>query len=157
MNIKQSILLRVRLAFLAVLLFALAVVGRIAHIQIVEGDKWIAMGEATMFDYRKVKATRGNIYSDNGSLLATSLPFYKVAFDATLPRNDIFYNEVDSLALLLSRFYKDRTPTEYKRMLVDARKQGRQYIIINRKQIDYQDKKMMETWPLFREGRYRGE
>jgi cell division protein FtsI (penicillin-binding protein 3) len=156
MNIKQSILLRVRLAFLAVLLFALAVVGRIAHIQIVEGDKWIAMGEATMFDYRKVKATRGNIYSDNGSLLATSLPFYKVAFDATLPRNDIFYNEVDSLALLLSRFYKDRTPTEYKRMLVDARKQGRQYIIINRKQIDYQDKKMMETWPLFREGRYRG-
>ncbi len=65
MNIKQSILLRVRLAFLAVLLFAVAVVVRMAYIQIAEGEKWIAMGEAAMFDYRKVKATRGNIYSDN--------------------------------------------------------------------------------------------
>lgn len=156
MNIKQSILLRVRIAFLAVVLFAMAVVARIAFIQLAEGEKWIAMGEATMFDYRKVKATRGNIYSDNGSLLATSLPFYKVAFDATLPKNEVFNNGVDSLAVLLSRFYKDRTATDYKRMLIDARKQGRQYIIICRRQIDYQDKKMMESWPIFREGRYRG-
>jgi len=156
MNIKQSILLRVRLAFLAVLLFAIAVVVRIAYIQLVEGEKWIAMGEASMFDYRKVKATRGNIYSDNGSLLATSLPFYKVAFDATLPKAEIFNTGIDSLSLLLSTFYRDKTPREYKHMLTDARKQGRQYIIINRRQIDYQEKKLMETWPIFREGRYRG-
>jgi cell division protein FtsI (penicillin-binding protein 3) len=156
MNIKQSILLRVRLAFLAVLLFAIAVVVRMAYIQLVEGEKWIAMGEASMFDYRKVKATRGNIYSDNGSLLATSLPFYKVAFDATLPKAEIFNTGIDSLSLLLSTFYRDKTPREYKHMLADARKQGRQYIIINRRQIDYQEKKLMETWPIFREGRYRG-
>ncbi len=156
MNIKQSILLRVRLAFLAVMLFAVAVVARVGYIQMAEGEKWIAMGEATLFDYRKVKATRGNIYSDNGSLLATSLPFYKVAFDATLPREDVFQAGIDSLALLLSRFYADRTPTQYKHLLTDARKQGRQYIILNRRQIDYQDKKMMEAWPIFREGRYRG-
>lgn len=156
MNIKQSILLRVRLAFLAVLLFAIAVVVRIAYIQLVEGEKWIAMGEASMFDYRKVKATRGNIYSDNGSLLATSLPFYKVAFDATLPKAEIFNTGIDSLSLLISTFYRDKTPREYKHMLTDARKQGRQYIIINRRQIDYQEKKLMETWPIFREGRYRG-
>jgi cell division protein FtsI (penicillin-binding protein 3) len=44
------------------------------------------MSEEINFDYKKVKATRGNIYSDNGSLLATSLPFYKVAIDPTLPK-----------------------------------------------------------------------
>jgi cell division protein FtsI (penicillin-binding protein 3) len=48
-----------------------------------------AMGERISFDYKRVKATRGNIYSDNGSLLATSLPFYKVAFDATQPKKSI--------------------------------------------------------------------
>jgi cell division protein FtsI (penicillin-binding protein 3) len=156
MNIKQSILLRVRLAFIAVLLFALAIVVRMAYIQMVEGEKWIAMGEASLFEYRKVKATRGNIYSDNGSLLATSLPFYRVAFDATLPGNEIFNKGIDSLAFLLSAFYRDRSPSDYKRLLIDARQEGRKYIIINRKQIDYRDKKKMQTWPIFREGRYRG-
>jgi cell division protein FtsI (penicillin-binding protein 3) len=156
MNIKQSILLRVRVAFLFVLLFALAIVARIAHVQMIEGEKWAAMGEQISFDYKKVKATRGNIYSDNGSLLATSLPFYKVAFDATLPKEDVFRKGVDSLARLLAAFYKDKTWLDYKRMLLDARESGRQYIILNRKQIDYQDKKIMLTWPIFREGRLKG-
>ena len=41
-------------------------------------------------------------------------------------------------------------------MLQDARATGKQYIILNRKQINYQDKKMMMDWPIFREGRLRG-
>ncbi|HRJ31662.1 MAG TPA: penicillin-binding protein [Cyclobacteriaceae bacterium] len=156
MNIKKSILLRVRVAFLFVLLFAIAVVVKISHIQMVEGEKWVQMGEQISFDYKKVKATRGNIYSDNGSLLATSLPFYKVAFDATLPNEKVFSEGVDSLARKLSAYYKDKPYLDYKRMLIDARKSGKQYIIVNRKQISYQDKKMMTEWPIFREGRLRG-
>lgn len=156
MNIKKSILLRVRVAFLFVLLFAVAVVIRINHIQLVEGEKWEAMGERISFDYKTVKATRGNIYSDNGSLLATSLPFYKVAFDPTIPKEEVFKNGVDSLAWHLATFFKDKSKTDYKRMLVDARVTGKQYVIINRKQIDFQDKKSMMKWPIFREGRLRG-
>ena len=156
MNIKKSILLRVRIAFLFVLLFAIAVVVKTGHIQFVEGEKWAKMGERISFDYKEVKATRGNIYSDNGSLLATSLPFYKIAFDATLPKAEVFKKGVDSLAYHLSRFFKDKSQVEYRRMLIDARAQGKQYIILSRRQIDYQDKKMMMSWPVFREGRLRG-
>lgn len=156
MNIKKSILLRVRVAFLAVLLFAIAVVAKIGHIQFIEGRKWAAMGERISFDYKRVKATRGNIYSDNGSLLATSLPFYKVAFDATLPKDEIFNKGVDSLSWHLAKFFKDKSQKDYKRMLIDARETGKQYIVINRKQVDYQEKKNMMTWPIFREGRLRG-
>lgn len=156
MNIKKSILLRVRVAFLFVLLFAIAVVAKIGHIQFIEGEKWAAMGERISFDYKRVKATRGNIYSDNGSLLATSLPFYKVAFDATLAKDEIFKKGVDSLAWHLAKFFKDKSQKDYKRMLVDARETGKQYLVLNRKQIDYQDKKMMMDWPIFREGRIKG-
>ncbi len=106
MNIKASILLRVRIAFLFVVLFAVAIVLKTGHIQFVEGEKWAAMGERITFDYKRVNATRGNIYSDNGSLLATSLPFYKVAFDATLPKEEVFKNGVDSLSYQLSRFFE---------------------------------------------------
>jgi cell division protein FtsI (penicillin-binding protein 3) len=155
-NIKKSILLRVRVAFLAVALFAIAVIGKIGHIQFVEGEEWAAMGERISFDYKRVKATRGNIYSDNGSLLATSLPFYKIAFDATLPKDEIFKEGVDSLAWRLATFFKDRSKKDYKQMLIDARATGKQYIVLNRKQINYQDKKSMMDWPIFREGRLRG-
>jgi len=134
----------------------MAVVGKIAHIQFAEGEKWIAMGERISFHYKRVKATRGNIYSDNGSLLATSLPFYKVAFDATQPSDKVFKEGVDALAINLAKFFKDRSKKDYRQMLVDARATGKQYIILNRKHIDYQEKKIMSDWPIFREGRLRG-
>jgi len=155
-NIKKSILLRVRIAFLFVVLFAIAVVVKTGHIQFVQGEKWAAMGERISFDYKRVKATRGNIYSDNGSLLATSLPFYKIAFDATLPKDEVFTKGVDSLAYQLSRLFKDRSKVDYKRMLQDARATHKQYVILSRKRINYQEKKMMMEWPIFREGRLRG-
>lgn len=156
MNIKKSILIRVRIAFLCVVVFALCVGAKIGHIQFIEGDEWRKMSEEINFDYKKVKATRGNIYSDNGSLLATSLPFYKVAIDPTLAKDEIFKKGIDSLAMMLSRYYKDRSATDYKQMLKDARATGKQYVVINRKQINYQAKKDMTKWPIFREGRYKG-
>jgi cell division protein FtsI (penicillin-binding protein 3) len=155
-NIKKSILIRVRIAFLCVVVFALSVGAKIGHIQLVEGDEWRKMSEEINFDYKKVKATRGNIYSDNGSLLATSLPFYKVAIDPTLAKDEVFRKGIDSLALMLSRYYKDRSSTDYKQMLKDARATGKQYIVLNRKQINYQTKKEMMKWPIIREGRYKG-
>jgi cell division protein FtsI (penicillin-binding protein 3) len=138
------------------MLFAIAVIAKIGHLQFVEGKKWAAMGERISFDYKRVKATRGNIYSDNGSLLATSLPFYKIAFDATLPKDQVFKEGVDSLAWHLAKFFKDKSQTDYKQMLINARVTGKQYIVLNRIQIDYQDKKNMMSWPIFREGRLRG-
>ncbi|MFM7430425.1 MAG: penicillin-binding protein [Flammeovirgaceae bacterium] len=156
MNIKKSILIRVRLAFLGVLVFAICVAAKIGHIQIAQGEKWKKMSEEINFDYKKVKATRGNIYSDNGSLLATSLPFYKVAIDPTLAKDEVFKEGVDSLAYFLSRYYKDRTKQDYKELLIDARTSGKQYVILNRKQINYQTKKEMMKWPIFRQGRYKG-
>jgi cell division protein FtsI (penicillin-binding protein 3) len=155
-NIKKSILIRVRIAFLGVVVFAICVAAKIGHIQVIEGAKWTKMAEETMFDYKKVEATRGNIYAEDGSLLATSLPFYKVAMDPTLSKDEIFKAGVDSLAYHLSKYYKDRSKKEYVEMLKDARATGKQYITINRKQINYQTKKEMASWPIFREGRYKG-
>src|SRR5688500_10058369 len=123
------------------MLFAIAIVAKVGHIQFAEGKKWADMGERISFDYKRVKATRGNIYSDNGSLLATSLPFYKVAFDATLPKDEIFKKGIDSLAWHLATFFKDKSQKDYTQMLIDARETGKQYIVLSRKRIDYQEKK----------------
>ncbi|MFA0962819.1 penicillin-binding protein [Roseivirga sp. BDSF3-8] len=156
MNIKKSILLRVRIAFLLIVLFAGAIVFRIVHIQQVEGERWRQKAENIGLKFRTVRATRGNIYSDNGSLLATSLPFYRVAFDPTIADDEMFRNGIDSLCLNLSRYYGDRSPQEYKRRIVNARAKNQEYLVLNRRMINYVDKKKMAEWPIFRKGRLKG-
>jgi cell division protein FtsI (penicillin-binding protein 3) len=155
-NIKKSILLRVRIAFLLVFLFAAAVAVKVGRIQFFEGEKWKEVSDQMSFQYRPVKATRGNIYSDNGSLLATSLPFYKVAFDATIASDELFTNGLDSLSYHLSRFFKDQSAEGYKRMLKNARASNRQFTQISKQSIGYQEKKIITNWPIFRAGRLKG-
>lgn len=139
-----------------VFLFAGAIVYKTGHIQFAEGVQWSEMAEQITYSNKVIKATRGNIYSDNGSLLATSLPFYRVGFDATRASEATFYEGLDSLALLLSRHFGDMSRESYKRKLKNARAERRQYILLSRQQVGYQEKKMMENWPVFREGRLGG-
>ncbi|MBJ6118542.1 transpeptidase family protein [Pontibacter sp. BT310] len=156
MNIKKSIVLRVRVAFLVICFFACAIVYKICVIQITDGEKWKAISKERRIYYRPVFATRGNIYSDNESIMATSLPFYRVAFDPTIADAQAFNAGIDSLSMLLSRFYGDKSEDYYRRKIKNARHAGRQYIRLNSRQINYQDKKMMAKWPVFRGGKNKG-
>lgn len=156
MNIKKSILIRARLAFLCVFLFAVAIIVKIGHIQLVEGDKWRKVSEEIGLQYRTIKATRGNIYSDNHSLLATSLPFYKVAFDPTIAGASLFNENIDSLTYLLSKHYKTHNKNYFKQKIVNARKTKKRYVLLSNKKINYHDQKLMASWPIFREGRLKG-
>ena len=155
-NIKKSIVTRVRVAFLFICLFAGAVVYRVVRIQYYEGGRWQQIAKESRFVYQPVYATRGNIYSDNESIMATSLPFYKVAFDPSICKEEVFHRDLDSLALLLSRFYRDQPAEAYRRKIKNARLAKRRYLRLNSRQINYQDKKMMARWPIFREGKNKG-
>lgn len=129
---------------------------KIVYLQFIEGEKWTKLADQISLQYREVNATRGNIYSDNGSLLATSLPEYRVAFDPTVASDNTFSAGIDSLSILLSKHFGDNTATYYKRKIKNARLTGRQYIILNRQLVKYQEKKKMNEWPIFRNGRLGG-
>ena len=124
MSIKRDIVLRVRIAFILTFLVAGMVIFRIVKVQYVEGDEWRSMGETLGIQAMNVKATRGNIYADDGSLLATSLPFYRLAIDPYLPSDGLYKNTIDSLSYLLSRYYNDLTPTQYKKKIEQVRHQA---------------------------------
>jgi cell division protein FtsI (penicillin-binding protein 3) len=156
LNIKSAILFRIRIAFLFLVLFSFAIIWRMVKVQYVEGERWKKLAHENLLQNRTVKATRGNIYSDNGSLLATSIPFYRLCFDPTIADKELFKEGLDSLGLLLSRFYKDKSAEEYKRMLLHARKSHKEYLVINKDLINFQGKKTMSEWPIFREGKSKG-
>src|SRR3546814_10429057 len=81
MNIRTDILLRVYLSFGLIVLFAIAVLAKLFHLQYVEGDEWRALADSLSTRYVDVEAVRGNIYSDDGSLLATSVPEYDLRME----------------------------------------------------------------------------
>ncbi|MDH5382404.1 MAG: cell division protein, partial [Cyclobacteriaceae bacterium] len=156
MNIKKSILLRIRIAFLLMVIFSIAIVVKINIIQWVQGDEWREKASRVTFQFKPVKATRGNIYSDNGSLLATSLPFYRVSFDPSVPSTEVFNSSVDSLSIEIAKFFGNKTAKQYKNSLIDARKRGSRYVVISKRLLNYHEKKKVEKWPVFRLGRFKG-
>lgn len=145
-----------RIAFLVVFVFSTIIVWKIWVLQFVEGDKWKKVAQKNSIRAMKVPATRGNIYSDNGSLLATSLPFYRVAIDPTVAKPEVFKKGIDSLAMLLARQFPDKSEKEYKFRIKNARAKGKRYLILTRQMINYQVKKAMTAWPIMREGRKGG-
>ena len=158
MNIRANILLRVYLSFGLIVLLAVAVLVRLCDVQFVEGAKWRAMADSLSTKYINIEAARGNIYSNDGSLLATSVPEYELHMDVFaggIQDNDVFYGKVDSLALRLSQFFGDKTPKAYARYLRSARQDTARYLLIKRK-VNYQDLKMIRTFPLFNVGKYTG-
>ena len=156
MNIKKEILFRVKIAFVFLLFIGLAIIYSIFNLQFGEGEYWQSKSENINFKFDNIKASRGNILSDDGSILATSLPFYKVALDPSIASQNLLDENLDSLAFLLSSFFNDKTASQYKNNILTARKNKRRYLLLNRKKIDYQEKKKLASWPIFREGRLNG-
>lgn len=158
MNIRANILLRVYLSFGLIVLLAVAVLVRLCDVQFVEGHKWRAMADSLSTKYINVEAARGNIYSNDGSLLATSVPEYELRMDlyaGGIVENKVFYAKVDSLGMKLSQFFGDKTPKEYSRILRTARADSVRYLLIKRK-VNYQDLKTIRTFPLYNVGKYSG-
>ena len=155
MNIKKSILWRVSLCFAAVVLFALWVAVKMFTIQISEGERWLSLSDSTAIKTQKITPTRGNIYSDNGSLLATSMPSYEVRFDPVVVDRDSFLRYVSALASKMSEMFPEYSSSYYKQKMVRARNAGSRYMLIRRK-VNYNQLKEMKQWPIFNLGRYSG-
>ena len=158
MNIRTDILLRAYLSFGLIVLFAAAVLFKLFHLQYTEGDRWRAMADSLSTRYVDVEAVRGNIYSSDGSLLATSVPEYDLRMDMLAPGiedDDVFYSKVDSLASKLSSFFKDKSSAQYSRLLKEARKKQNRYYLIKRN-TGHQELKEIREFPIFNLGKYKG-
>ncbi|MGA9649265.1 penicillin-binding transpeptidase domain-containing protein [Pedobacter sp.] len=158
MNIRANILLRVYLAFGLIVLFALAVFLRLGQVQFVQGHKWKAMADSLSTKYMAVEATRGNIYSNDGSLLATSVPEYELRMDmfaGGIAEDKVFNEKVDSLAFKLAQLFQDKTAKDYSRILRKGRQDSARYVLIRRK-VNYADLKTVRTFPLYNIGKFSG-
>jgi cell division protein FtsI (penicillin-binding protein 3) len=157
MKEKSNLIKRVYLFTILLLCFGIAVLYKALYIQLVEGEKWIAKANNLTTKVEIIEAERGNIYASDGSLLATSLPYYEIRIDLKADglTDEIFYNNIDSLAYCLAALFKDKSTLDYKRQLVEARNRGERYHLIKRN-VKYRDLTKLRHFPIIRLGRYKG-
>jgi len=159
MNIKNELLGRLYLVTAAFILAAVVIFGQTAKIQFVEGEKWRAKGDSVHLKYVAVDADRGNILSEEGLLLASSMPFFEIRFDLNahgLNRVD-FEEHIDSLAYQLSRTKTARSlnQEDYKNLLLKRKAAGDKYFLIARN-VGYNQLQEFRQFPIFKHGRNRG-
>ena len=145
---------RIYLVAFAIFLMAIAIAVKLTNIQWVEGDYYRKLAKERTVKNFVIPANKGNIYSADGSLLATSIPNYEIRFDAVAPKAEAFEKNVkslsDSLASVLgkpSNFFENE--------LRKARANKNRYYLVARK-LSYTQYSKIKSFPLFNLGAYKG-
>ncbi|HUX85087.1 MAG TPA: penicillin-binding protein [Chitinophagaceae bacterium] len=160
MEVKKDILWRVYLCFLGMMAFGLFILSRVFIIQDIQGKYWKSMADSLHTRYVTIDAGRGNIYSDNGSMLCTSIPYFNIRMDMGeegLREKDgqVFLDHVDSLSDCLSALFRDKSATQYKRELMGAWNRADRYFLVKR-EVTYSDFQKLKGFPVFRLGPDKG-
>jgi cell division protein FtsI (penicillin-binding protein 3) len=150
----KNISYRVYLVAFALFFVAMAIAVKLTNIQWVEGDYYRELAKERTVKNFIIPANKGNIYSADGSLLATSIPNYEIRFDALAPKNKAFEKNIealsDSLSLLL------RKPAHLlEKELRKARANENRYFLVARK-LSYTQYVRIKSFPLFNLGAYKG-
>ena len=151
---EKNILNRLYVVAGFMFLFALAISIKLINIQFVDGDKYRELAEKNNIKNFTIPANRGNIYADDGSLLATSVPKYDIRFDAITASTEDFNENLKPLSEGLSAMF-GKPVTHYQNMLRKARADKNRYLLIV-KNLGYSDYIKVKNLPLFRKGPYRG-
>lgn len=155
MNDQKKILNRAYLAVAPFAAVALAVLIKLFYIQYGEGVDLRAQSQKEVLREVTIPAERGNIYSADAHLLATSMPVYDLHFDAVTVSQEDFDAGVDQLAQELARTLGGKSGSQWRAYLVQARQNGNRYLSIAEK-LTYSQLQIVKAMPIFKLGKYAG-
>jgi len=150
----KSVLSKLYIVVGILVLFAGAVLFKLVSIQVVDGEKYMALAETRTTRMFTIAPNRGNLFSDDGSLLATSVTKYTVRFDAVTVSDADFSKNVKPLSDALSRLL-GKTSSHYQQVLRKARQYKNRYTLVARN-LNYSDYKKIKQFPLFEKGPFKG-
>lgn len=156
MEVKKDILWRVYLCFIGIAIIGAVVVGKAVYIQLAEGSYWRSKSDSLHTKLMPMLAERGTIYSENGEMLSTSVPYWDVYIDfkadGLIEKKGARFNKyADSLSAALAGYFGDKSAATYKKELQKGyRMQNRYYLL--RKAISFEEYKAMRAFPLVNQG-----
>ncbi len=146
-----------RIIMLAVPVFAicLGVWLKLLHVSLVEGPELRKKSEQLVISKRSIPAKRGNIFSADGKILATSMPVYDVYMDPVSPNSENFEENIAGLAQGLAKLFPQRNSRQWENYLRSNRNKGDRYVEIAEDQT-YSELQRIKELPLFSLGKYKG-
>ena len=151
---KKGILNKLYIVFVFVTILLVAVVVRLTNIQFADGDKYRSLSEQLTLRNDTIFANRGNVFSADGSLLATSMPQYEIRMDAFTVKSEDFEKNIRALSMELSKMLGG-TASKWETQIRKARKNKNRYLFIARK-LGYTDYMKIKSFPIFNLGMYKG-
>lgn len=150
----KNISYRIYLVAFFIFLMAIAITVKLTNIQWVEGDYYRKLAKERTVRTFVIPANKGNIYSADGSLLATSIPNYTIRFDAMAPKEEDFEKNVKPLADELSKLL-GKSSSSYQSLLRKARANKNRYTFLA-KDLSYTEFAKIKSFPLFNKGANKG-
>lgn len=152
-SMKHELAGRLGLVYLGVSGIAVLIVIQALYVQVWKGDELRKQVQHVSRKDFVVAPVRGNIYADDGRILASSVPYYSLRFDCVAVADTLFKRKVDSLAICLSKFFGDASASVYRQKLWKGKYGARpnRYLLINKKKISYTELMAVKKFPIFRE------
>jgi cell division protein FtsI (penicillin-binding protein 3) len=153
--VKKLLLKRVAVVYGILFVLSIMIFVRLINLKVGEKEKW--KSEAHVIKEKDILPKRGNIYSCNGKLLASSIPYYdlRVDFSKSVIHDTTFKKYLKPLSQKLSGFFQDKSEFEYEKAFKKARRKGSRYFLL-KKSLTYMEMKTVKTFPIFNKGQFLG-
>lgn len=151
---NKQLMNRFYLVVLGLFLFGFVLIGKLFFIQTQEGEYYRKLAKQRTVKNVILEPSRGNIYADDKSILATSVPQYEIRWDAKVPSKSIFDKHKSELAQGLAELL-GKSDNHYLRLLEQSRRTNNRYTLIARN-LSYSKYKKIKSLPLFKLPSLRG-
>ncbi len=151
---KKSILNKFYVVTFLMSLSLLVIVVRICDIQYVHGDKYKQLAKESTVKNDTIYANRGNVYAEDGNLLATSMSKFTIRMDVETVDKEVFEKNIAPLSKELAKLF-GKSQNYYQNKLREAKKRKNRYLLITRN-VGYNDYLKMKNFPIFNLGVYGG-
>ena len=127
---------------------------KIIQLQTAHDGYWRKLGDDLTLFQVKIEAERGNIFTEDSRILATTIPTFELRMDTKADglTDTIWRRHVDSLSLLLSYYLPEKSSEAWKTYLIEARASKARHLLLA-KNVQFQDFKKIREIPLFKLGK----
>jgi cell division protein FtsI (penicillin-binding protein 3) len=124
-------------------------------VQVYEGPELRALAKDMRTHTTVLPAERGNIYTEQGQLLCSTIPQFDLRVDYSVINKDTFYRYIDTLAISLAGLFKDGTAAQYRQRMVASFKGQEKYALLKRN-LAYHQYQTVRSFPIFNKGKRVG-
>lgn len=138
-------------------LFGIAIIVKAAMVQVKEGPELLEAAKNMHMRNATLLAERGNIYTEQGDLLCSTIPKFDAHVDFSVIDKELFEEEVSALSDSLAGLFGDKSSRAYEKALRSAHKnrsKNRYWLLARGMQ--YHEYQELRNFPIFNKGKNIG-